>query len=693
MGRFIYSVKDIFNTDRQNGCLGQHDCDGFLIESYQRGYKWDSEEGNWESSTPVNTLFRDIFDAFQKKSDSQYYLQFINVKEQKEGKEKFLEVIDGQQRITTLSILSAVIKHKLGYEDFAGNLIRYRCRKENESTLDSFHDSPVKPDPKQEEDDQTNWFFKKAYCAFIFMIDQLTGKCDPKKFYEYLTENVLIIVNVVRETVRSEDIFNNLNSRKVFLTNVDLIKGLLLCKAVRNEAMPYRELLEHRTLYGRQWDEMTRWLNNPSVGAFFFESTRRACYDFILLAVVVSYENEFTDVNKLNALYLAAEEDFQPDIKRYELFNFIYSKISNAAEAMRFFHRLCDIYWCLHDIYDDIPQHNEVGFILFPKKNSERITTIKKIIQNNGNNTDLLMEIFDDPLKDDKAEFIKSYPYSYRNNPQYLRRDLMFINCFKVTGKSKIFSPIDTCPFPFHLVDHSDKADNRGRMNSLEHIFPQNPLTSLKEDELTSQPCEFFDRYTILSCASNIEGKNQMPLVNDLDAESQTQNWIDLVKEYEKAAEENGKAAEDKKINDFYEKFSGPGVSRDELRVKLHNFYCKLTDAHKKLFGQEYKNEYSYLDSIGNVVLLLAGENTTVSNFNFAKKRSLIREMINSGKPIPAHTFDAFSKIGGDMNHTECWQLSDVDNNAKFTLGQVFLLRKALKTAYSLTENTVQQKG
>ena len=676
MGRFIYSIKDIFSTDSQNGCLGQHNCVGFLIESYQRGYKWDSEEDNWESPTPVNTLFRDIFDAIHKNRNSQYYLQFINVKEQTaEDGQRYLEVIDGQQRLTTLSILSATLKHKLGCNnDFAGKLIRYRCRKENESTLDSFHDNPVKPDPKQEENDQTNWFFKKAYCALSSIIEQLeTRGCNPRDFYNYLTENVLVIVNVVRETVRSEDIFNNLNSRKVFLTNVDLIKGLLLCKAVRNEAMPYRELLERRTLCGRQWDEMTRWLNAPSVGAFFFESTQRACYDFILLAVVDQYKDEFQDDSKLNALYSAAEEDFQPDIKRYKLFNFIYSKIRNSAEAMVFFHRLCDIYWCLHDIYDDIPRHNEVGFILFSKKNSVRIKTLKTIIQNNGNNTALLMAIFDDPLKDDIADFIESYPYSYRNNPQNLRRDLMFINCFKVTDG--IFTPIDTCPFPFHLVDHG-APDNNGRMNSLEHIFPQNPLTN-PDKYPEKEPCECFDEYTTIKYAEQIED-----LSKGFSPEDET---LAVAKKYE----ENWFLG---KIKDFYDNLTEHrDIQENEIRKNLHRFYAGLTQDHKNLFEQQYKNGYTYLDSIGNVVLLLGGENATVSNFNFAKKRSLIREMINSGKPIPAHTFDAFSKIGGDMNHTECWQLSDVVNNEKFTLGQVFQLRHAMvKKSANLAVITAQ---
>ena len=655
MGRFIYSVGDIFSLDHQNGCLGQHSCIGFLIESYQRGYKWDSEEKNLDSPAPVNTLFRDIVDAMQKDSNSQYYLQFINVKENEKNGVRYLEVIDGQQRLTTLSILAAVLKKSDENFDFAGKTIRYCCRDNNEKLLDHFHDDLNSYDPADENDDQTNWFFLKAYQAFGSFVDSLADQnIVLADFYSYLVNNVFIIVNVVRETVRSEDIFNNLNSRKVFLTNVELIKGLLLCKAVRNEQMPYRELLERRTLCGRQWDEMTRWLNNPDIGAFFFESTRRACYDFLLLTAAEVYEKDMgTEI--LKSLYSAAEEDFQPDVKRYNLFNLIYSKIRNAADANHFFNKLCDIYWCLHDIYDNIARHNEIGFILFPKKGSERISVLKKIIHNgNGSNIELLKDLFQDKLADATVEdFIEKYPYSYSDSPVSIRRDLMFINCFKLDREGN-FTANEACTFPFHEVDHGE-PDNHGKMNSLEHIFPQNPLITYEDIE--KEPSEFFDKYTSLKCAE---------LIEDISIPEND----DLAREYEEAFQKG------EELSAFYDKQIR---NIEEVKKELYEFYAALTNSHKELFGQIYKNGYSYLDSIGNVVLLLGGENATVGNFNFAKKRTLIREMINNGRPVPAHTFDAFSKIGGDMNHMECWRLCDVKHNEKFTLSLIFKLRQALK--------------
>jgi hypothetical protein len=180
-------------------------------------------------------------------------------------------------------------------------------------------------------------------------------------------------------------------------------------------------------------------------------------------------------------------------------------------------------------------------------------------------------------------------------------------------------------------------------------------LIDPKEEDIQDEPYKLFDKYTTLKCANLIEG-----ISIPEDAE--------IACEYEKAVQQE-------KLKEFYEKFT-PEI---EVRKRLHNFYAALTLAHKNLFSRTGEKKYSYLDSIGNVVLLLGGENTTVSNFNFAKKRSLIREMINNGRSIPAHTFDAFSKIGGEMNNMECWQLHDVKNNETFTLSKVYELRKALQ--------------
>lgn len=69
----------------------------FLIPSYQRGYRW--------SDIQVNALLNDVYDFYESRTDAQakYCLQPIVVTRSSDGKS--WEVIDGQQRLTTLWLI------------------------------------------------------------------------------------------------------------------------------------------------------------------------------------------------------------------------------------------------------------------------------------------------------------------------------------------------------------------------------------------------------------------------------------------------------------------------------------------------------------------------------------------------------------------------------------------------------------
>ena len=67
----------------------------FVIPSYQRGYRWEPLQ--------VRTLLDDIYQNGQKT----YCLQPVVVRQMENGK---YELIDGQQRLTTLYILIKYLK-------------------------------------------------------------------------------------------------------------------------------------------------------------------------------------------------------------------------------------------------------------------------------------------------------------------------------------------------------------------------------------------------------------------------------------------------------------------------------------------------------------------------------------------------------------------------------------------------------
>ena len=78
----------------------------YKISSYQRGYRWKAEE-------QVRALLDDLKDFFQQPKGEIYCLQPIVVAKGQDEKGEFWEVIDGQQRLTTLFLLL----HVLGAEE------------------------------------------------------------------------------------------------------------------------------------------------------------------------------------------------------------------------------------------------------------------------------------------------------------------------------------------------------------------------------------------------------------------------------------------------------------------------------------------------------------------------------------------------------------------------------------------------
>ena len=114
----IYALKGIFTTL-------MHDTETikFIIPTYQRGYKWTSSGDN----NHVDMLMQDLHRAFKRSKVNRYYLQFITLKTNVDE----LEVIDGQQRLTTITILFSVLEHFLGsstQENFVRDKLRYQVR-------------------------------------------------------------------------------------------------------------------------------------------------------------------------------------------------------------------------------------------------------------------------------------------------------------------------------------------------------------------------------------------------------------------------------------------------------------------------------------------------------------------------------------------------------------------------------------
>ena len=96
----------------------------FYVPSYQRGYRWDESQ--------VTALLNDVYDNGEKP----YCLQPIVVRKGDDGR---YELIDGQQRLTTLFIIYKFMKTIFPVVELKYSLI-YETRKENQNFFDNMDD-------------------------------------------------------------------------------------------------------------------------------------------------------------------------------------------------------------------------------------------------------------------------------------------------------------------------------------------------------------------------------------------------------------------------------------------------------------------------------------------------------------------------------------------------------------------------
>ena len=186
----------------------------FVIPSYQRGYRWDKKQ--------VEDLLNDILEFRDKpaKSDDEFYcLQPIVVKKTKNGE---YDVIDGQQRLTTIMIILKYL-NKMTYS------INYVSRKGSKDFLDNI----CNESQNDISDRNIDFFFMKtAYNVvrdwFETKIDELDEPTLGDELYIVLGKKCKVIWYVVDDYANVENVFTRLNIGKIPLTNAELIKALFL---------------------------------------------------------------------------------------------------------------------------------------------------------------------------------------------------------------------------------------------------------------------------------------------------------------------------------------------------------------------------------------------------------------------------------------------------------------------------------
>ncbi len=172
----------------------------YQIPVYQRNYAWEEDE--------ITALVKDIYDSFVKKLDKYYIGTLVTFKR---GDNNY-EVIDGQQRLTTIYIILKV----LGYDNLR-NKLTYTARKVSAETIKNL--------PKFGEEYDSG--IRNGYSYTRKVIDTIVDKKDIDSFKLYFIHNVRIIHYKVPKDVDLNHYFEVMNSRGEQLEKHEIVKSTL----------------------------------------------------------------------------------------------------------------------------------------------------------------------------------------------------------------------------------------------------------------------------------------------------------------------------------------------------------------------------------------------------------------------------------------------------------------------------------
>ena len=218
----------------------------FYVPSYQRGYRWGKDE--------VTRLLEDIY----TNGTNNYCLQPVVVR--KDG--EVFELIDGQQRLTTLFILLQYIKREFKPRISIKYELTYETRDKSAEFLNDIDEKIA----------DTNIDFYHIYQAYKEIDDWFNIQDDSvvaaDDIYGYLVKYVKIIWYEVGEDEDAIALFARLNIGKIPLTSAELVKAMFLSKD--NNVCMDREKQEEISL---QWDNIEKELHNESMWAFLTNQT------------------------------------------------------------------------------------------------------------------------------------------------------------------------------------------------------------------------------------------------------------------------------------------------------------------------------------------------------------------------------------------------------------------------------------
>lgn len=315
--------------------LGEH----YYIPNYQRGYRWGKDE--------VTKLLDDIWDFASHGKSEFYYLQPLIILPQEPSdaeKTVWYEVLDGQQRLTTLNLIVHYInEHFRGNKKYPEMYLHYQTRPESSKAFSSIcigEDGQVRMEDGLKPSIDF-WHIKHAYGHIHSWFG---GKEEDDRFNDNTFQEVFLdqVKVIWYEIDRGEDpikVFERNNIGKIPLADVELIKAFILKGDNRADRNHLRRQLE----IAREWDEIEQGLRNPNLWAFIFGN--KPMPDIC--------------IGQLFVVALGLEDEKKPKI-----YDIVERKLEEKKDYLEgLWQRVKDLYSMIIDWYHNHKTYHYIGYL------------------------------------------------------------------------------------------------------------------------------------------------------------------------------------------------------------------------------------------------------------------------------------------------------------------------------------------
>jgi len=511
----------------------------FVIPVYQRNYDWDEKQ--------CSVLLKDIMDVASDDNILSHFLGSIVYFHEgvyTTGKNE-LSIIDGQQRLTTITLLLIALYHKskeieyfesgdiifdqyLTYRHFKDtNKMKLVATEKNENIL--FKVLEERFDDISDDDDKSN--ILKNY---NFFVQEIMNKESIDKINKGIEKLIYVDIALEKEKDDSQRIFESLNSTGLDLSQGDLIRNFILMNLDREN---------QNYIYQNYWipiEEYTTVIKDKKIKIFISEFIR----DFLTLQfgkipnktkVFEEFKNNYRYVDKSKLEF---------ELKKIKEYASIYNVILNPEKEkdlgiqkqLKYLKSLDQgvINPFILGIYYDYKNNKICKDILI--KVIELIQSYLWRRYITGEKTNVLNKIFMNLYSriDDNRYYDSIEEYLARQNfpnDEKLKAELKIKQLYKDKEKlNYLFDRIEN-------YGHHELVDVYSSNITIEHIFPQKPdkswknLLSESEFEKMVSLRDTISNLTLTGSNSNLGNKSfiekkNIPVYGYKDSKLYLNKWL-----------------------------------------------------------------------------------------------------------------------------------------------------------------------